>query len=153
MSAELPSLFRQRAGEVLSLHSELSHRWKEDSSTRGATLLFPKQQPGGFDVLVSAHEEQLTVSTEGAHVHFDRADQEPEQIVEDALGLVRDLLSPDMRVRELHAGRTPYRWFIEAFDGETWRVEHVTGLLFWNYFGHRSEQIYQNDVLPGRLAI
>lgn len=73
-------------------------------------------------------------------------------MVEDALGLVRDLLSPDMRVRELRAGRSAYRWFIEAFDGRTWKVEHMTGLLFWNYFGRRSEHIYQNAVLPGRLA-
>jgi hypothetical protein len=28
----------------------------------------------------------------------------------------------------------------------------VLGLLFWNYFSRRSEKIYQNHHLPGRLA-
>lgn len=93
--------------------------------------------------------------TRGVHVHFDEHyDPEfydTEELVDEALGMARDLLSPDMRIRELRAGNKPYRWFMEHSDGTRWHAVHVTGLLFWNYLGRRSEHIYQNHTLPGRM--
>ena len=37
-------------------------------------------------------------------------------------------------------------------DGETWQLEAETGLLFFNFFGKRSEHVFQNHQLPGRRA-
>ena len=65
--------------------------------------------------------------------------------------MARDLLSSDMRIREQRAGRHGYRWHAERLEGGKWVVESTTGLLFWNYLGWRSERIYQNTQLPGRL--
>src|SRR6266498_3885481 len=67
-----------------------------------------------------------------------------------ALGLVRDLLSPHMRIRELRAGKSAYRWHMEALHNNEWQTEGFTGLLFWSYFAKRSERILQNTTLPGR---
>lgn len=63
---------------------------------------------------VSATE--ITVFADGAHVHFESSGKNLE-LVEQVFGFVRDLLSPDMGVRELLADRKPFRWFIERFDG------------------------------------
>ena len=46
--------------------------------------------------------------TGGAHVHFER-NGDLRELVEQVFGLVRDLLSPDMRVRERCAGGKPFR--------------------------------------------
>ena len=62
---------------------------------------------------VEAYPEELMLLTHGVHVHFDdHYDSElydTEELVEQALGMTRDLLSPDMRIRELRAGNKPYR--------------------------------------------
>ena len=55
-------------------------------------------------------------------------------------GLVRDMLSASMRLRERRAGDRAYRWHLEFFDGSTWRHDGTTGLLLWNFFGKRTER-------------
>lgn len=54
------------------------------------------------------------------------------------------MLSPDMRIRELIAGRYPYRGFLQSFDGTTWSNEQVMGLILlelpWQTFGQDIQQ-------------
>ncbi len=40
---------------------------------------------------------------------------------------------------------------MEYFDGTQWYTSNETGFLLWNYLGRRSERIYQNHILPGRI--
>lgn len=105
---------------------------------------------------VEAHPDGLMLFARGVHVHFDEHHDprlhDAEELVDEALGLARDLLSPAMRIRELCAGGKPYRWVMEYSDGAGWRGEQETGLLVWNYLGRRSERVYQNHALPGRLG-
>lgn len=150
-SSDLPTVFAHRTREVLAAHPELAHSWSEDEAREVWTLDIPAQTKEGFDVAVEVSYDFAIVYTHGAHVHFDRSGN-TDELVEEILELVRDLLSPDMRVRERRAGNSGYRWYIEAFDGRNWTIEHVTGLLFWNYVGMRSERIFQNQALPGRLG-
>jgi len=77
-------------------------------------------------------------------------DRDPASVVRDALGLVRDLLSAAMRLRELRAGGWPYKWILEARVSGQWQTEQTMGPLVWNYFGARSKRIYQNAHLPER---
>jgi len=77
-------------------------------------------------------------------------DRDPASFVRDALGLVRDLLSPGMRLRELRAAGRPYKWILEGRLSGQWHTEQTMALLIWNYFGVRSERIYQNAHLPER---
>ncbi len=148
MTEGLRDVFLRMGREVLARHQDLPHSWTQKDST--TTLEFPKKDGEGFEVSVVASDAEVTVCYQGGHEHFGEGSFE--EIVRDALGLVRDLLTTGMRVRELWAGNRPYRWYLETHEGGTWRTESVTGLLIWNYFGHRSERIYQNRSLPGRLG-
>ena len=119
------------------------------------TAVLNHKDPGnlydaGFNINVQVFPSEIVVSMQGAHEHFP-LEHGPEDLVRSVLGLVRDLLSPAMRVREQCAGGEPFRWHVEMLqDDGTWQVETTTGLFFWNYFGKRSERIYQNHVLPDR---
>jgi len=74
------------------------------------------------------------------------------RLVEELFGLLRDMLSSDMRIRELCANSSPYRGILETYDGTRWSTEHEMGLIFWNYFGKRSFRTYSNSILPGRMS-
>lgn len=129
---------------ILLDHPDIPHTW------RGDALVFLTTEASGFEIRLHPEEHGIVVFAGlGLHEHFEES---PAEAVRDALGLVRDLLSPDMRVRELRAGRFAYRWILERMAGDRWLPESETGLLFWNYFGKRSQRIYQNKALPGRLS-
>jgi len=85
----------------------------------------------------------------GFHAHFEGT---PDETVQQALGLTRDLLSADMRIREQLASGRGYRWTLDRRDTSGWTRESTTGAFFWNYFGRRTERVYQNTQLPGRLV-
>jgi hypothetical protein len=141
--------FVARAKEALSLHPDLSHSWSIDADDDHCILEFPATSLDGFAVVVEVFPEMITVSACGYHQHLDVAD-DALGIVGQALGLARDLLSPSMRIRERRAGGTPYRWICEGKKSAEWRTEGSTSLMFWNYFGRRSERLYQNHALPER---
>jgi hypothetical protein len=139
-SAEL----RAQANRVLESHVGLPHTWQEDGELR-----FAASSAGGFEVVLQPDSAGIIVFTSiGFHEHCEGP---VAQAVQDALGLTRDLLSPDMRIREQLAGARPYRWHLERRHAAGWAIESTSGSLFWNYFAHRSERIYQNHHLPGRL--
>ena len=144
----LQEAFRRAVEAVLSKHPELRHELSGD----GARLRFPRQAESGFDVEILIDAQGLVVHALGAHEHFAAGAAPPAELCGRALGLVRDLLSPDMRIRETRAGAKPMRWTVESRAGQGWRAEGTTGLLFFNYFGRRSERIYQNHQLPGRMS-
>jgi hypothetical protein len=154
LSRDLRTILLRRAEEVLEDYPGLGHVEVNDEQER-VTLTFPRQTEGGFDVVVEATREETILFASGAHVQFDiphDPDHNLEMQVEEALGLARDLLSPTMRIRERCAGGKPYRWYVEYLDDAQWRAEHETVLLFWNYFGRRSERIYRNSTLPSRTS-
>jgi hypothetical protein len=144
----LQGAFRRAVETVLSKHPDLPHELSAD----GARLRFPRRDESGFDVEVLVDEQGVVVHALGAHEHFAAGATPAAEICGRALGLVRDLLSPDMRIRETRAGAKPVRWTVESRAGQVWRPEGTTGLLFFNYFGRRSERVYQNHQLPGRMS-
>ena len=148
--SDLRHVFVETAKEVLSRYPALKHEWSTEAENGCCTLEFPRSDENEFDITVRITSQEIIVYAEGAHQHFEAKDDD-KGAVEDSLGLVRDLLSLDMRIRELRAGDSPYRWHIEAFRGGTWYVEHTTGLLFWNFFGRKTERLLQNNALPRRL--
>ena len=111
---------------------------------------FPRVDDFGFDVEVSVGDREIVVHALGAHEHFELGNGTPSEVCASVLGLVRDLLSPDMRIREIRSRGRPFRWFVESRNGPAWQVEAETGLLVFNYLGKRSERVYQNRQLPGR---
>jgi hypothetical protein len=139
--------FRRLVEEIVGRHPTLPHELSAD----GSHLRFPRQETSGFDIEVEVDEHGILVQALGAHEHFQAGASPTGELCARALGLVRDLLSPDMRIRESRAGDKPVRWTVEARAGGEWRSEGQTGLLFFNYFATRTERIYQNRQLPGRL--
>ena len=127
----------------------LKHQWRV--SEERLVLRIPAVSPDGFDVELEASADGLELRCGRMHTPLDDA-SDPAVSICDALGLVRDLLSPAMRLREICASGNPYRWCLEATTERGWRVEYRTGLLFWNFLGRRSERIYRNDHLPAREA-
>jgi hypothetical protein len=152
MSDTLGSSFIRQAQAALTAAPGLSHQWHLEDRAHG-TLRFPAE-PAGFEITVEVEPEEITVFAGEAHDHFRHLSpsDDIQTIAAEALGFVRDLLSPDMRVRVLLAADRVYRTHIERCHGNRWVIESTTGSLFWNYFGKRSEQVYQNQRLPGRLS-
>jgi hypothetical protein len=138
-----------QAKEILDADG-VAHRWEETDSV--VTLVLPETNDDGFQVRVEASLAGLVVSAGRMHVHLDEP-QSPDQQVQDALGLVRDLLGPGMRLRELRFLGIPYRWYLESEDRGEWVAEHEMGLLIWIPARFASAAIYQNRQLPPRRAV
>ena len=147
--AALVDGLRQQGEAALEATSGLSHEWL--ASQDGLVLRIPAISSDGFDVELEANTDGLELRSGGMHTPLD-VGPDPATAVRDALGLMRDLLSPAMRLRELRAGGSPYRWFIETRVEAGWCTEYEMGLLFWSFFGRRSERIYWNEHLPARQA-
>jgi hypothetical protein len=145
--------FVHTAKKAISKYPDLQHFWTVHAGNSYCSLMFPKQKEDGFDVLIEVSSTEINVLIQGAHQHFDSSKGSNESKINNALTLVRDLLSSNMRTKELRAGKLAYRWDMEYFDNNQWCLENTTGLLFWNYFGKRSERILQNSTLPSRSII
>jgi hypothetical protein len=142
--------FKRQAEAVLAAYPDVPRQWSVEGDAIRLTL--PPLDRDGFSIEIVGGVDYLNLFAGGAHEVFDlRTDSAPE-VAARVLGCVRDLLSPDMQLRELAAGGRPYRWIIEARAAEGWHPEIETGLLFFNYFGERTERIYQNRQLSGRLV-
>ena len=147
MHGDLPTELARQGQTILEGYPGLPHEWKVAGDQR--CLIFPQVHPNGFEVSIEAEPNALRVFGLGFHTHFDWHPSAAEA-VRDALGMVRDLLSSGMRVRELRAGGRPYRWELQAWDDGEWHTEEVSAQLFWNYFAPRTVQVYQNASLPPR---
>jgi len=113
--------FVKRAKELFQDNPRAKHSWSVDADEDHCILDIPEQAPEGFSVTVQAFADEIILSAGGAHCHFD-AKAGIESCVETVLGLVRDLLSPQMRVRELRSNNRPYRWYIEVWTVSSgWR--------------------------------
>lgn len=103
----------------------------------------------GFDIVIEAGPEEIVISARGWHEHYPLTGS-VNDLVADTLGMVRDLLSPVMRIREELSNGSPFRWHLEnQMDGK-WIIESTTGLLFYPWLGRKTERIFMNQALPIR---
>jgi len=141
--------FVRQAKEALSHFPHVKHTWSIDADEDHCILDIPSQCDGGFPITVEVHPDEIMVTAGGAHTNAS-PDGKPDELVSHVLGFIRDLLSPAMRVRELLAGGKPYKWAIELCQNGKWHTEEWVGLIFYNYFGRKTEMTYQNTILPAR---
>ena len=141
--------FVRQAKEALSHHPQIKHEWSINAAEGHCILDIPKECDSGFPITVQVHPKEIIIMAGGAHTNLD-LDDNPDDLAAHALGLVRDLLSPAMRIRERLAGGKPYKWIFELYHDGQWMAEEWCGLFFWNYIGKRTEKIYQNRILPAR---
>jgi hypothetical protein len=142
----LSESFRRYGTDVFARNPEIVHEWSIESDH--CELSIPAQSPNGFDIRFEIDLNAVTLYWGNWHTRFESADT----LIEDLFGLLRDMLGPDMRVRELCANANPYRGFLETHDGTRWSTEYEMGLIFWNYFGKRSVRTYSNSILPARTS-
>ena len=143
--------FKEAADPILARHPELRFAWENHQKDSGYTLRIFKTDSIGFDVGVEVqtyglypfagewHGSPWDVTTPGTTVL---------SMCGYALGLIRALLSSDMRLRVRYAGGRPYKWCIEVASPAGWRLHEETGLLLFRFWSARSEQYFQNRQLP-----
>ena len=142
-------LFAELAREFVAEHLQLPSTTRVIVDSDSARLEVPSVDENGFSVTLAVSNSELTLHTDrGFHEHFD-IERDIEGFFRQILGLTRDILSPEMRLRELRSNDRPYRWFLEAYDGSEWVQEFEMGLLVFNFFGKRSHRIFQNRILEG----
>ena len=135
---------------LLRSYPSLEHEWSDANTT----ILFRKKGPTGFDIKVNYDTTAQIVSLEtdrGYHDHFhiDRFEG-PDAGFTTVFGLVRDLLSRNMRIQEVQSNGSPRKWLVQAYREGKWVTKSSMGLLLWNFFGKRTHTEYQNDALPPR---
>ena len=143
--------FVRAATDILSHYPDILHEWSIDDDEDHCILYLPKNAHDGFDIIVEVFSTEIIVNTDGPHLHLDLVES-PNRTVNRALCLVRDLLSPDMRIVEKCANGKPYKWLVQILRNGNWYTEQTSSLLFFNFIGRRSERIFMNRTLPGRLS-
>lgn len=142
--------FYEHACKLMEEHPLVPYSTAQTSRSR--SLCFAPQDDDGFSVEVEAYDGEVFIHTAGVDSYTFPLNDDPTDVVMEVFGVVRDLLSPHMRLRVLSAGRTPYKFIVESWNGTTWEAEQKTASLAFNYLARRSERIYVNRHLPGRLA-
>jgi hypothetical protein len=146
---ELCRLFASEAKRILARHPGVQHSWSIDADEDHAILEIEGKGDAGFDITAHIDSSEIILWSEGWHEHY--AATEPKtDFVAHMLGLIRDMLSPSMRIRETLSNGTPYKWNLENLEDGTWVVENTCGLFFWNWFGKKTEKFYSNEALPAR---
>jgi hypothetical protein len=153
----------------------VAHRYEERGNL--ARVVIPRIRHSGFDVTVEAATFGVLVRTGTLfHAHFpfspyewdwhedDGDENEGEEFrdpfdpdtsrtpVEQALGLVRDLLSPAVRIRERRAAGISYHAALEVHVAGRWRRRRAVTLLCYPYWGRREERLLANTHLGTRIA-
>lgn len=142
----MEEIFYKYISDIISDEKDLVYEWNDNKSE----IIFKKNTDEGFDITVSYATNFIYMFTDrGYHKQFEIVDTLGETL-NDIMGMVRDLLSKNMRIREYLTNKKPYKWNLEYFEDKQWKIAGSTTLMFWNYFGKKSEQIYSNDILPVR---
>ncbi len=126
---------------------ELTHNWDSNSK-----ITFKKENENGFDITIEDDGDSISLETDnGYHDHFEINNFESEkQALSQVFGLVRDLLSNNMRIRVIMKSGKPTKWILEYFEDNKWQEESIMGLFTLNIFGKKTEQVFSNDILPSR---
>ncbi len=143
-------LFKRLVAESLESYQHIRYEWENDENN-ALSLRILKQNEDGFDVSIYLDNNEITLYTVGGHhEHYSFEESEsPEQHIKNILGLVRDLLSNKTRIILKLAGSKVYKVITQAWNGKQWLDEDTSGVLFFNYFGQRSEKILQNNLVDG----
>jgi len=118
-------------------------------------ITFLKKDNNGFDITVEEEYEELILFTETAyhdHFQYDMFDNK-EETFDYIFGLIRDLLSNNMRIREIQKNNVPTKVYLEYNKDGKWEEESSIGILSWvilNPFAQKKEIIYTNNILQKR---
>ena len=140
--------------EYLNKHPEIKD-FSEKINDDVTEITFFKKHKNGFNITVEEANNELILFTETAyHDHFSYdLFETPEKTFEYVFGLVRDLLSKNMRIREIQKNKMPIKVYLEYKQDDKWKEESSIGILSWvvfNPFVQKREIIYTNNILEKR---
>ncbi|MFH1441854.1 MAG: hypothetical protein ABIH18_07450 [Candidatus Omnitrophota bacterium] len=138
--------FHNYISDCIKNEKSIDYEWKKDNTE----IIFKKKAEDGFDIIVRLENDIIYLeSDKDCHKHFHiKGFKDIEKAMEITMEFVRNMLSKNMRIKELLSNGKPYKYLLQKFYKNRWKTESSGGLLFWNYFGKRSERIYSNDILP-----
>jgi len=145
-----PPPFFEYVDALLRNEAALVVSWSDDQ----LTCTIKKSSEAGFDIVI-AHDPDIAILLLGTdcgyhdHFHLDTFDSEANGF-ESLLGIVRDLLSPTMRILEVRAGGKARKWELQSLVNGGWHTEGTTGLLLWNPLAKRTEVVHVNSTLAPR---
>lgn len=149
---QLPRKFKEIAEAIIAEDKEKTSDWKLTEKMDTVELEIPKLNDEGFDISVVADEKEVSVFTEYiAHDHFS-SDESHEDSSYQALGLVRDLLTPKMRIKVFEVGGKAYRSDMEIQHDGSWRRANTTTLFAFTLFRKKTVKYFSNDRLPNRKS-
>ncbi|MBD3329342.1 hypothetical protein GF357_02500 [Candidatus Dojkabacteria bacterium] len=146
---EQEKTFYKYISRILSEDDRIPYEWKKDKKE----IVFKKLDEEGFDIALNCEDDNyLYLSTNLGYYDFYYYEslEQISDILPETMGLVRDLLSPNMRIVEKLSNSKPYKWLLQCKKDNDWITERVSGLVFYNYLGKRIEKIYSNNTLPPR---
>jgi len=148
-SLKLQEAIEAVGNDFFSAYPQVPHLW--DIGGEGFDLSIEVENESGFSIFVDLIEDEAVIHCESAHQHiFWPEEEDAHDYAKRIYGLIYDYLTTETRLREVYSGKNPYKYIIEQRVDSHWEKEDTMGLLFFNYFGKRSEKIYQNDILPPR---
>jgi hypothetical protein len=139
-------IFIEYVSDCLEKMPNLHYEWRNNNTE----VVLNKNHDEGFDVIIGHQKDILYLNTDrGFHGHFEAYEDFSIMIVH-VMGLARDLLRKNLRIREISTNAKPGKWILERYQNGAWKMESLSGLFLWNYFGKKTERSFVNDVLPAR---
>lgn len=148
---DLPSEFERYAKRLLAGYPEVSTKW-DSLAHDGKHLTIFRKDESGFDVVVEAYTYGLypyAGDWHGPAWELVSKEETCGELCEQFMGFVRSLLCEDSQLEVRYAGSWPYKWRLTYPTEDGFKTEE-TGLFIFNYFGARSQRIFQNHHLPTR---
>ena len=147
MSAHIQTITKT-AEKFESAHSEIKGRYQIKENQGCATFYIEGSDDGFSITLEEAGADEFILHAGPIHTHVFRDEGESdEDFVKDQFYHIRSLLSPLARIVEHRSGSSAYKWTLQYLHDEGWESGETMGLLFYNYFGRRSQRVLQNHLI------
>ena len=149
----LPTSFEDFARKKLATSPHISCDWETLNNGDKRRLVIKRQKDNGFDIAVECETYGLyPFAGEWHGPAWDWFQEESlEEFFEEFMGFIRTLLSKDAMLEVRYSGNKPYKWCL-TYETEQGQEKLETGRIFYNYFGSKSTQVFQNDQLPQRYG-
>lgn len=110
MDQLLPEAFKKYTTRMLAMYPVVDHCWSDVDGV--SSLNIPAAMSDGFDISVELTAEGMVLYCGGLHEHFSLQGA-VDDFANHMVGMLYDLLTPLMRLREYYAGGKPYKWVLE----------------------------------------
>jgi hypothetical protein len=150
-SIELSEAFEAMGKRFFEMYPEIPHEWSMDSTDFQLTI--KKINEKGFDLNLELFGDDVVLHCESMHQHITNLEKKPTpEFANEVFGVIYDYLTTDVRMKEFQSNGSPFKWVIESLSEDKWERGQSTGILFYNYFGKKTIEIFQNDYLPPRMS-